>query len=181
MTPLNAPGRCRPSPSAGVLAFAALDDVADAADPELDPRRVDAVGRLAVDAEERVAGGRQLDLLLDLAGRVAEEPDLDLLAGLAAGRHDRRRPRERADVQPVLARPVPAVARLPDLHDVLAVRRDHDRAPAVLAGQRGVVADGQLEPLRVEDGDVRVEERGPASRIPSTSTESRWPFLHSTT
>ena len=62
-------------------------------------------------------------------------------------------------MQPVLARAVAAVGALADLDDVLAVGGDHDRTPAVLRRERRVVAGRQLEPLGVEDRDVRVEER----------------------
>ena len=89
--------------------------------------------------------------------------------GLGAG--------ERADVQPVLARPVALVGALADLDDVGAVGGGDDRAHAVLAEQRVVVGGGQLEALAVEDGDVRVEQGVRPAASPSISTDSRWPFL----
>ena len=58
-----------------------------------------------------------------LAGRVADPPDRELLAELAAGRHQRRRPGEVAHVQPVEARAVARVGALAHLDDVLAVLR----------------------------------------------------------
>ena len=85
--------------------------------------------------------------------------DFDFLAELAAGRHDGHRPRERADVQPVLAGAVAAVGALAHLDDVGAVGGDDDRRSGVLAEHRASSQVGQLESLAVQDGDVRVEQR----------------------
>src|SRR5262249_59263620 len=64
-----------------------LQRVAEVGQAELDAGGRDAARVLTEDAEVRVRSGRQLDLLLDLAGRVAQEAQLDLLAALPAARH----------------------------------------------------------------------------------------------
>src|SRR5262249_1380529 len=115
----------------------ALDHVRQLTEAELEPGRADAVGRLAVQPPVAVVVvGRQLHLLLDRPGWVAEERDFQFLARLAAGGTHARRPGERAAVQPVLTGTVAAVGTLAHLNDVLAVGRDDDRTAAVLPAQR---------------------------------------------
>src|SRR5262249_26034615 len=93
------------------------DDVAVLRHAERDRRRRDAAFVLRVDAELRTGLLRQLDLLLDLPGRIAKEANLDLLARLAAGRNNSQRTREGADVQAVHAGAVAAIGTIAHLDD----------------------------------------------------------------
>ncbi len=107
---------------------------------------------------------------------VADPAHGQRLAGLAAGRHDRRRPagncRRAADRGTAVA----GIGTFADLDDVLAVLGRDDRGEAVPPDERRVVADAELEPLGVQDRHVGVELVIP-SRRPSTSAEIRSPFL----
>ena len=128
--------------------------------PELEPGRVDAVNRLAVESPVGIVHrGGKFYLLLDGAGRIAEEGDFEFFVGLATSGNDGRGPGEVADVQAILAGTIATVSTLANLDDVLAVGRCHDRTTAVLADERRVVAGREFEPLRIEDGHVRVEDR----------------------
>ena len=96
--------------------------------------------------------------LADVAGGVAEELHFERFAGLAAGREDRRRSREAADVDPVGVATA-AIAGLANLDDILSVRGRHDGGVGVLNEQRGVVGLGKHLAGFIEDGNIGVEHR----------------------
>src|SRR5262249_14527023 len=121
-------------------------------------RGCNAFGVLGADAELCAGLPGQLDLLLDLAGRIAEKADLDLLTRLATGRHDGQRPREGADVQAVHAGAVTAIGAVAHLYDIGTVCGGDDGADAILLIQRRIIGGRQLEALAVENGDVGIEE-----------------------
>ncbi len=88
-----------------------------------------------------------------------EEAHLDLIAQFSTGRVNGDRPREVAHVQSVIAVPIPAVRTLADLDVILAVGRSENRRGRVLLQQWRIVSRNQLEPLGIEDGDVRIKHR----------------------
>ena len=95
--------------------------------------QVDAVGRLAVDAEQRIGRCGKFDLLFDFAERVPEETEIDFFARFSAGGNDARGSRERPDVKPVQARVVPLIGGFPHLYEIFPIGRDDDAAAAILA------------------------------------------------
>jgi hypothetical protein len=70
---------------------------------------------------------------------------------------DRRWAGEGADVEAILAVFVSLVGGLVNHNPIVAVFRGDDGGEGVVAEERGVVAGGELEFFRVEDGDVGVE------------------------
>ena len=108
-----------------------------------------------MDAADRPGG--HVDLTLDWPGGITEERHFQLLAGLAAGRRDGGGPRKRADVQPIPRFLVARVRRLPNLHDVAAVRGCDQREDAVLERGGRVIGGRELKPFRIDDRDEGIE------------------------
>ncbi len=143
------------------VAFA-FDDVRQIAQAERDRRRRNSVRVLGEQSESsRRHRCRQFHFLFDRTRRIAEKRDLDLLAGLSARGNDSGRPREGAQVQPILTGTISAVSALTHLHIVGAIGRDDDRAAGILTEQRRIVGRGQLETLAIEYGEIGVEHRRP--------------------
>ena len=103
--------------------------------------------------------GRQLELLLERPGSVAQESHLDLLPHLSAGRINGCRTREDAHVEAISATAVTAISGLTNLDDVTTVGGSHGRDHRILEDQRRVISAGQLESLGVKDGDIGIKQR----------------------
>ena len=134
-----------------------LQNVSMLREPERNPGRSGAgrVFRNEFEVGNLLAG--ELDLFHDVARRIAEEPYLDLVAQLASRGINGDRPRERADVQAVVRVSIPPVGTFADLDVILAVGRRDDRGGRVLLQEGRIVGGDELEPLRIENGDIRVE------------------------
>ena len=90
---------------------------------------------------------------------IADPSNTQLLPKLAPGGDGGRRPGEVADVQPVEAIRIACVCSLASENEVGSILGSDHRDKPILPDQGGIVARPQLEPLRVQDRHIRVEQR----------------------
>ena len=134
-----------------------LDRVAKRAEPK--HVRVGCVTARIVRQKAKIAIGMagQIDLGRGFAQHVADPANAQMLAQLATGRERGGRPWEVSDMQAVQALRIAGERRLAHGDDVRPVFGGDQRNEAILPDEGVVIARGQLEPLRVQDRDIRVE------------------------
>ena len=145
---------------AGAVRFR-LEEIIDGGNPEGIPRRRRRFGREHLMV--RVLLGRYRDR----AGKRAlgvDETHVDFRARLAARGEDHVRTAEVADMQTIEGARRTTVGRLADHHEVIPVVLRDEGTKAVLPMQDRVIGRRLLEPILVEDRDVRIEVQVPQTQ-----------------